>query len=154
MVCPDWTDPRNVGAAFRLADAAGLSGLILGGTTPRPPHPKIAKTARSTVGSVNWITTDETTDFLRKRKEAGCQLFALEITDESHSLFDLASVGLGEGPIYLIAGNESSGVSQELLDLCDAAVHLPMYGQNTSMNVSVSLGAAVYLILKATGQPS
>lgn len=79
-------------------------------------------------------------------------MLALEITDASQSLFDFqlpgAAAGLPNRPIYLIAGNESAGVSQELLDLCHASVHLPMYGQNTSMNVSVSLGAAVYLLLK------
>jgi tRNA G18 (ribose-2'-O)-methylase SpoU len=39
-------------------------------------------------------------------------------------------------------------VSQELLDGCNASVHLPVHGQNTSMNVAVATGAAVYLLLR------
>ena len=54
----------------------------------------------------------------------------------------------GEGrEIVLVTGAESTGVLQDLLNLCDASVHLPMYGHNSSMNVSVALGAAVYLLL-------
>jgi tRNA G18 (ribose-2'-O)-methylase SpoU len=49
--------------------------------------------------------------------------------------------------IVLVVGAESGGVSPTLLQLCDEAVYLPMHGQNTSMNVSVALGAAVYLLL-------
>lgn len=73
---------------------------------------------------------------------------ALEITDESQSLleFDLPPIS-NNRPLYLIAGNEAAGVDQKILDVCDVSVHLPMYGQNTSMNVAVALGAAVYLLL-------
>lgn len=145
MVCPDWVDPRNVGAAFRLSDAAGLSGLLLGGTTPCPPHSKLAKTARATEKSVAWQHIDDLPAYLEAQKAAGALVLALEITDESQ---DLLSYQLTENrPVYLIAGSESHGVDQSLLDCCDAAVHLPMYGQNSSMNVAVAMGAAVYLLL-------
>ncbi|PHI21068.1 RNA methyltransferase [Lewinellaceae bacterium SD302] len=151
LVCPDWQDPRNVGSAFRLADAAGLSGLILSGKSPCPPHSKIAKTARSTERTVPWSSTDDLLAELKEAKGKGAYLMALEITDESQSLleFDLPPIS-SDHPLYLIAGNEASGVAQELLDICDVSVHLPMYGQNTSMNVAVALGAAVYLLLGNT----
>lgn len=71
---------------------------------------------------------------------------ALEITTESSSLFTYAPP-TDVREIVLIAGSESTGVPKALLTLCDASVHLPMYGQNSSMNVSVALGAAVYLLL-------
>ena len=141
---PDWTDPRNVGAAFRLADAAGLAGIVLAGTTPRPPNAKIAKTARSTVRSVPHEEVDDAVEYVRARRSAGGLILALELTDRSQSIFTYPPP---EGDVILIAGNESTGVSPALLALCDEAIHLPMHGQNTSMNVSVALGAAVYLLL-------
>lgn len=148
LVCPNWTDPRNVGAAFRLADAAGLSSLILSGKTPSPPHPKIAKTARSTVRSVPWSSTNDVIATLQTAKENGAYVLALEITNASQSLLDYQLPSqLKDSPIYLIAGNEAGGIEQALLDICDASVHLPMFGQNTSMNVAVAMGAAVYLLL-------
>lgn len=144
LLLPDWTDPRNVGAAFRLADAAGLAGIILAGTTPRPPNGKLARTARSTVRSVPYEEVADASAHLRARRAAGDLILALELTDTSQSIFTYEPPATG---ITLIAGNESTGVPPGLLDLCDGAVHLPMHGQNSSMNVSVALGAGVYLLL-------
>ena len=87
-------------------------------------------------------------------------MLALEITDRSESLFDFVprSPGFGDSAagsagydLLLIPGTERTGVRAPLLARCDAAVHLPMYGENTSMNVAVALGAAVYLLLARLG---
>lgn len=151
LLCPDWRDPRNVGSAFRLADAAGLAGLLLGGTTPQPPHPKIDKTARSTVRSVSYTYGSDSETLLRSFKEQGAYIIALEITDLSQSLLGYefpAEVLKAKREVILVTGAEDHGVPPELLALCDESVHLPMFGQNTSMNVAVALGAAVYLLLR------
>ena len=150
LLCPDWRDPRNVGSAFRLAEAAGLAGLVLAGTTPRPPHPKIDKTARSTVRSVQHVLADDTVAYLQSRIADGAYVLALEITDESSSLLEFrlpADVSAGRRELILIAGAEDHGISPELLALCAKSTHLPMHGGNTSMNVAVAVGAGVYLLL-------
>lgn len=150
LLCPDWRDPRNVGSAFRLAEAAGLAGIILAGSTPRPPHPKIDKTARSTVRNVPHVFTDDTVAFLHSKIAKGAFVLALEITDESSSLLEFAlpaEVISGQRELILIAGAEDHGIAPEILQLCAASVHLPMHGSNTSMNVAVALGAGVYLLL-------
>lgn len=146
MVCPDWTDPRNVGSAFRLADASGLAGVILAGKSPVPPNQKLSKTARSTERTVPWKHVRDLVNLLQEAKQAGALVIALEITDESEDLltYELPA----NRPIYLIAGNEAQGVSQPLLDCCDVAVHLPMYGQNSSMNVAVAMAVGVYMLVK------
>ncbi|WP_116107752.1 TrmH family RNA methyltransferase [Lewinella sp. IMCC34191] len=144
LLLPDWTNPRNVGAAFRLADAAGLNGIVLAGSTPRPPNSKIGKTARSTVRTVPYTEVADPLTYLRAAREREAYILSLEFADNSQSLFDFAPPA---GEIILIAGNESVGISEDLLSLSNAAVHLPMHGQNTSMNVSVAVGAAVYLLL-------
>lgn len=150
MLCPDWRDPRNVGSAFRLADAAGVSQLILAGSTPLPPNKMVAKTARSTERSVDWRAIDDSVAYLRNAAAAGHLVLALELTDASVSLFDYQlpfTPRLGEREIILVPGAETSGVPQPILDVCAGAVYLPMAGRNTSMNVAVALGAAVYLLL-------
>ncbi|TXF86712.1 RNA methyltransferase [Neolewinella aurantiaca] len=150
LLCPDWRDPRNVGSAFRLADAAGLAGLLLAGSTPQPPNPKIDKTARSTVRSVPYTSSPDPAALLRSAKDEGAYIIALEITDESQSLLQYQlpeAVLTSDQEVILVAGAEDHGVPPELLALCDSSVHLPMFGQNTSMNVAVALGAAVYLLL-------
>ena len=145
LVCIDWRDPRNVGAAFRLADAAGLAGLILGGSTPTPPHPKIAKTARSTVRAVSHETIADVISYLKGARAQGKLVLGLELATNSQSLFTYRLPAGRE--LLLVAGTESAGLSDEVLAICDAVVHLPMHGQNTSMNVATALSAAVYLLL-------
>jgi tRNA G18 (ribose-2'-O)-methylase SpoU len=150
LLCPDWRDPRNVGSAFRLAEAAGLAGLVLAGTTPRPPHAKIDKTARSTVRNVPHLFIDDTIAYLQSRVAQGAYVLALEITDESSSLLEFRlphAVNTGQRELILIAGAEDHGISPEILAQCTASAHLPMHGGNTSMNVAVALGAGVYLLL-------
>lgn len=118
---------------------------MLAGTTPQPPHPKISKTARATDdGSVAYAYVEDAVAYARARRDAGATVLALEITDTSRSVFDYAPPA---GELLLVTGAEATGVPPALLAQCDAAVHLPMYGRNTSMNVSVALGAAVYVLL-------
>ncbi len=123
-----------------------MGELLLLGTTPAPPHRKIGRTARSTVRTVPWRHEADTLTELSRLRNAGHYLLGLEVLDASVSLFDFVlPAGLGEDKLlYLIAGNERHGLSPEVIGLLAGAVHLPMYGGNTSLNVSVALGAAVY----------
>lgn len=87
---------------------------------------------------------------LRKLQEDGALLLALELTDESVSLLEYhlpPDVCSGEREVILIPGGEAAGVPAEVLNLCHGSVYLPMFGQNTSMNVAVATGAAVYMLL-------
>ncbi len=145
-----------MGAAFRLADACGLAGLVLEKSSPCPPHRKIAKVARATEKVVPWQSVDDLAAFLRARQAKGAYLLALEITDSSQDIFDyrLPTLVNEQRPIYLLAGSESHGVAEVLLQLCDAAVHLPMFGQNSSMNVGLACAAAIYLLLEKISRES
>lgn len=133
-----------------------MAGLILAGTTPRPPNSRINKTARSTVRDVPYLEIADPEFFLKAERSAGTLVLALEITDRSHSLLGYAlpkTVRSGQQKLLLVAGAEAGGVPPNLLEHCDASVHLPMFGQNTSMNVAVALGAAVYLLLAQLEEP-
>lgn len=156
MVGAHWEDPLNVGAAFRLADACGLAGLVLERSSPHPPHRKIAKVARATEKVVPWQSVDDLAAFLKARQSEGAHLLALEITDSSQDIFHYRPPPTlsWQRPIYLVAGSESHGVPEALLQLCEAAIHLPMYGQNSSMNVGVACGAAIYLLLEKISRDS
>jgi tRNA G18 (ribose-2'-O)-methylase SpoU len=81
--------------------------------------------------------------FLRKEVAAGTRVVALEITDRSENLLNTPI----ETPLLLVVGAEATGVAPELLSQCERSVYLPMHGRNTSMNVAVALGAAIYLLL-------
>ncbi|MCB0629933.1 MAG: TrmH family RNA methyltransferase [Saprospiraceae bacterium] len=149
IVCQDVSDPLNIGSLFRLADALGISAIYCCGQSPVPPNRRIAKTARSTHQWVPYHYRSTTTETLEELRIAGYTLIGLEITDQSKSLTE--SDFTTHQPLALIIGAESKGLLPETLALLDLAVHIPMYGRNTSMNVVQACGIALYEITRQLG---
>lgn len=142
IVCQDVSDPLNIGAIFRLSDALGVQEIYLCGQSPAPPHKKISKTARSTEQFVPFRYFPEAAQAIEYLKAENYQIIGLEITDESFPV-DRFKPGAAR-PLALVIGAESLGLFPETLALLDAAVHITMYGRNTSMNVVQACGIAVY----------
>lgn len=148
---------RNVGSMFRTADGAGLAHLHLGGVTPSPAHPKLAKTALGAERSVSWSRHPDACAAAAALVGGGRRLWALEGGPRSSSIFDpavaLAVAALGaEDTVVLVLGHEVSGVDPRIVDLCERVIHLPMMGIKDSLNVSVALGVAAY-VLRFGAQP-
>ena len=135
---------RNVGALFRIADALGVEHLLLSGSAPRPPDPKIRRTSRSAERHVAWSTADDPLSVVAALKAAGWRIVSLELSTASIPLDELA---LAPGDrICLIVGAENAGVSPALLEASDVTVHIPMRGHNSSMNVANACAIATYEI--------
>lgn len=141
IACDDWRDPRNVGMAFRLADAFGAQSVWLGGDTPVPPNRKISKTARSTDQWIPFQVVPHLVEALTDAKAKGWTLLGLEITDESSAIYDFQLVP--EQAYILVVGAESQGIQPAVLAVLDHCVHIPMYGRNTSLNVATALAIAL-----------
>lgn len=141
---------RNVGSMFRTADGAGLAHLYLGGVTPTPEHPKLAKTALGAERAVPWSRHLDACVAAAELCAAGRRLWALEGGPRSVSAFDpsvtAAAAALRERDacVVLVLGHEVSGVDPRIVDLCERVIHLPMMGIKDSLNVSVTLGVAAY----------
>jgi tRNA G18 (ribose-2'-O)-methylase SpoU len=71
---------------------------------------------------------------------------SLEITSNSEPIHDYAFPK--NQPITLVVGDENFGVSEEILKLSDAVIHIDMFGQNSSMNVVQAANIALYEITK------
>jgi tRNA G18 (ribose-2'-O)-methylase SpoU len=136
---------RNVGSIFRTADGAGVGHLHLGGITPTPDHPKLAKTALGAELEVPWTHVTDAAAHAASLVQSGHRLWALEGGDASDSLFEARpSAGGEDAPIVLVLGHEVSGVDPRILRLCERVIHIPMLGIKDSLNVSVAFGVAVY----------
>ena len=132
----------NVGSMFRTADSVALSGLYLCGMTATPPRPDIEKTALGATKSVPWDYWSDSVEAARHLQSQGIPLVALEQTDRSHSWDTFAF----PFPHCFIVGHEVRGVSEELLDLADHVVEIPMAGIKNSLNVAVSFGVLAFEI--------
>lgn len=130
----------NVGALFRSSDAFGISHVFLTGYTACPPRKEISKTALGAEEWIPWSYEKGPFAVIERLRAEGRSIIALELTGKSAPLWEDAT----DGPVCLVLGHEVLGVSDELLTACDRAVHIPMQGKKSSLNVSVACGIALY----------
>jgi 23S rRNA (guanosine2251-2'-O)-methyltransferase len=135
--------PANVGSIFRVADGANLTGLILTGITPTPPHPTIDKVGRFKSSRVPWRYEKEPVPAIQQLKKEGYAIIAVELTDTAvpYHTFTYPQKSC------LVVGHEDHGVTKATLAACDTAVFLPMYGKGQSLNVHVAFSIVLYHIL-------
>jgi len=95
--------------------------------------------------SVKWEYVKDAKTLISQLKSKGIQIYALELTDKSIPYHQIES---RDFPICLVVGNEITGVSQELLDLCDQSIEIPQYGIKQSLNVAVAYGVAIFELRK------
>ena len=132
----------NVGSVFRTADGVGIEKLWLCGITGYPPQSGIIKTALGAQDNVPWEYRKEILPLLRELKQRGYQIVLLEQIEGSilHDEF------VPQSPVCLVVGNEISGISDDLMALCDRAVEIDMAGIKNSLNVAVAFGIIGYHI--------
>jgi tRNA G18 (ribose-2'-O)-methylase SpoU len=146
LILDNVLDTYNVGSIFRLADAVGVKKIYLCGETLTPPNPRIKKASISTWKWVEWEYAETAVAAISKLKAQISKIKIMAIEQDSRSKpFDKAKYEL---PLALVVGNESFGVSKEVLDICDTIVELPMFGVNKSLNVMVCSGIMLYEIVK------
>jgi tRNA G18 (ribose-2'-O)-methylase SpoU len=139
-------DTYNVGSIFRLADAVAAQEVILCGQTLTPPNSRIKKASINTWQWVDWeyaATAKEAISELR-RKNKELRVVAVE-QDPRSKPFNAVQYTL---PLAIVVGNETYGVSKDVLDMADMIVEMPMWGINKSLNVMVSCGIILYEIMK------
>ncbi len=134
---------HNVGNIFRLADAVGANEIVCCGYTAAPPHPKLVKTAMGADKTVPFRSFPTAADALRELKAEGCKAVAVETLETACDAwkFDYPD------KIALLLGNEALGISPDALELCDAAVSLPMFGTKVSINVGNCAAVVLYMIV-------
>ncbi|MCK5027300.1 MAG: RNA methyltransferase [Candidatus Pacebacteria bacterium] len=141
---------HNVGSIFRTCDAAGIDKIYLCGYTPQPvdrfgrPRSDLGKVALGAEKSVKWEYIKNIEDCIKKLKEKGFEIVAIEQAENS---VDYKKVKIKEKTAFVL-GNEPNGISKEILDTCDIIAEIPMKGEKESLNVSVSAGIALFRILE------
>ena len=130
----------NVGSLFRTADSFGIEKIYLTGYTAAPPRREISKTALGAEEFVLWEKAEDPKKVIAKLKKQGFTIVALE---QARGAVDLKKF---EPPVKvcLIVGHEVLGVPKEILQLCDAVVHIPMHGKKESLNVAVAAGITLH----------
>lgn len=133
---------NNVGSAFRTGDAFRIEKIYLCGITGTPPHRDIQKTALGATESVEWEYCLNTLQAVHRLKAEGYKICALEQVENSVMLDKFSPDS--KQKYALIFGNEVFGVEEDVLKSCDSVLEIPQLGTKHSLNISVSLGIAVW----------
>ena len=138
LLCDKVQDPGNLGTIIRTAHAAGVNAIIL---TKGTVDIYNDKTIRSTMGSIFYmpIIYDNDLSLLRKLKGEGFALVATSL-EESKNFFDEDL----RGKVILSVGNEGNGISEEIFELADKKVKIPMPGGAESLNVGVATSIILF----------
>ncbi len=115
------------------------------GVTKDRGNKDVLKTALGSTESVLWEYVKNPLEAVIKIKAKGIKICALELTENSKPYYDLTK---NDFPLCLVVGNEITGVSQEILDLCDYSIEIPQYGIKQSLNVAVAYGIAIFELRK------
>ena len=150
IIANDISSTANVGSLFRLCDALGVEKLYLCGDTAVPPNSKINKSSRSTEKYVDYEYHENAESLVDKLKKSGSFIISLEITSSSLAINSdqFANTINKKSPVCLVLGSENAGVSESLLSLSDITAHIPMYGNNSSMNVISAASIACFEIIR------
>ncbi|MCX7715506.1 MAG: RNA methyltransferase [Clostridia bacterium] len=143
IYCECVKDPGNMGTIIRTADAVGAGGVLLSCGCVDIYNPK---TVRATMGSFFNIDIYENMniDALISLKGQGFHIVSGALTDSAVEYTD-CDLTL---PTIIVVGNESNGVSKELLDITDTKVKIPIVGKAESLNVSVAAAILMYEALR------
>jgi tRNA (guanosine-2'-O-)-methyltransferase len=138
VVMEAFCDPQNVNAVLRTCDAFGVQEVhvVEGPMKGFDRNKKISQNADKWLDVTRWTSTRECLDALKQRG------FAVHVTWLGEGTVGLSELDFA-GPVALVFGNESRGVSDEALALADARYAIPMRGFSQSLNVSVAVAVSL-----------
>ncbi len=140
LMLDEISSTQNIGAIARSAAAIGIDSYLL---PSYGPHPYSRRALRVSMGHIAMLKTHIYTDIketITKLKDKGYRIYAAEVTEDSTPL---ASVKVTDKWVLLM-GHEGSGLSQEVLDLCDEVVTIEMMEGVKSFNVGIAASIMMY----------
>lgn len=139
LVLDGITDPRNLGACLRVADAAGAHAVIAPKDKAVGLNATAVKVASGAADTVPYITVTNLARALREMQEAG--VWVLGAAGEAEkSIYTVDQ----KGSIAWVLGAEGDGLRRLTRETCDELVRIPMYGTVESLNVSVASGLCLF----------
>ena len=131
-------DPGNLGTIIRTADSANIKQILVSKDTVDSYSPKVV---RSTMGAIYRVKIIECEDLAKTLKSLQTTGFEIVTTDlhTDKSIYDM-----NYNKKIVVIGNEANGVTQEIKELSNYRVKIPMLGKTESLNAAVATGIMIY----------
>jgi RNA methyltransferase, TrmH family len=124
-------DPGNLGTIIRIADWFGISNIICSAHSAEMYNPKVVQSTMGSLGRVNVLYTDLAAWV---QQHADIKIFAAALNGKEVKEFGRLKEGL------IVIGNESKGISEEILHLAGERITIPKFGEAESLNAAVATG--------------
>jgi 23S rRNA (guanosine2251-2'-O)-methyltransferase len=137
------TDPQNLGAVARTAEAVGATGVVIPERRSAEVTAAVAKASAGAVEHLAIARVRNLADFLADAKHADCWCYgAAAGAKTSYTAVDWS------GGVVLVLGAEGKGLRPRVAATCDDLVSLPLRGKVESLNVSATAAVLLYAILQ------
>lgn len=137
------TDPHNLGACIRSADAAGVHAVVVPKDNAASLTPVVRKVACGAAETMSLIQVTNLARTMREIQEQGIWIYGTA-GEATQALYDTKLTG----PIAIVMGAEGSGMRRLTREHCDTLVSLPMAGSVSSLNVSVTTGICLFEVVR------
>jgi len=131
-------DPGNLGTILRTVDSAGLSQIILSKTSVDAYNPKVVRSTMGAIFRVKIIEAENLVETLKNIKKHKFKVVATSLGGEEN-IYEM-----DYNKKVIVIGNESKGVSKEILEVADTKTKIPMLGKTESLNASIATGVMIY----------
>ena len=135
------TDPRNLGALLRVADAVSTRGVVIPKNRSSAISPVVVRAASGAVSHLKVCRVANLRETLRELKSMGYWIVGLD-EKSRRNIFEFQC----PKKVVLVAGSEGSGIRRLVREECDWIVSIPMWGKVQSLNVSVAVAVALYAL--------
>lgn len=140
------TDPHNLGACLRTAEAAGVHAVVVPKDKSAALTPIVRKVASGAADVIPLVQITNLARTIKALQKAGVWIIGTA-GEAKQSLYECKLTG----PIALVMGAEGKGMRRLTRENCDELIKLPMAGTVTSLNVSVATGVCLFEIVRQRG---
>ena len=138
-------DPHNLGSILRVAECAGVDGVIIPSRRSASVNATVIRVSAGAAAHVKVAKVGNVNDAIRRLKEEFFKVYCADMGGEPMYGADYS------GAIALVIGGEGSGVSLLTAKLCDKSLSIPQFGKVNSLNASVACGILCYEAVRARG---
>jgi len=143
LVLDGVTDPHNLGACLRTADAAGVAAVIAPRDKSAPLNATAIKVACGAADAVPYFQVTNLSRTLNQLQERG--IWVVGTAGEAQGSIYQTDL---TGPLALVMGAEGKGMRRLTREQCDLLIKIPMAGEVSSLNVSVATGVTLFEIVR------
>lgn len=138
------TDPHNLGACLRSADAAGVHAVVAPRDRACGLTPVVRKVASGAAETIPFVQVTNLSRTIKSLRDAGVWVIGTALEEGAVSLYERDL----KGPLALVLGAEGKGMRRLTRENCDDLVYVPMAGTVQSLNVSVATGVCLFEALR------